>query len=184
MQHTFASFTFVFIQEVKLELVNYKYKCQGITWDIQSLYIFYFLTKLLWNSTYNRENQISLSSAYNEKQVTELDTVNLLVYKIFYLIQMKAQKTTIIKSVMVQQLSFPTVLSALSKLSITRCTLPLFTQWHHKIFKYFIYILSPIYIYVLQRGPNTWHFCKFYLFAWVFLHFSQKAVFAFTQFNL
>lgn len=39
VQHTWI-FKFVFIQEVKLKLVNYKYKCQGITWDIQRLYVF------------------------------------------------------------------------------------------------------------------------------------------------
>lgn len=67
---------------------------------------------------------------------------------------MKARKTTIIHSVMVQQLSFLTVLSALSKLSTTRCTLPLCTQWHHKVFKYFIYILSPIYICTAKRAKH------------------------------
>lgn len=63
-----------------------------------------------------------------------------------YLIQTKARETGVIYWVMVEQLCI--------RQAKTRCTLPLFTQWHHKVLKYFIYILSPIYICIAKRAEH------------------------------
>lgn len=97
---------------------------------------------------------------------------------------MKAQKTTIIRSVMVQQLSFLTVLSALSELSneVYFTTVYSVTSQSFEIF----YLYTVTNIYVLQRGPNTCKNVKFYTtFAWIFLRFfpkQQSRVIVFTQF--
>lgn len=71
-----------------------------------------FLISHIFPTEFNIQqgNQTRLSFEYNEKQVTELYTVDLPIYKNVYLIQMKALKTTRIHSVMVHQLPFLSVI--------------------------------------------------------------------------
>lgn len=87
---------------------------------------------------------------------------------------MKALKTTIY-SLMIHKLLFLTLLFALSKLSRSGVFNPLLTQWHNKVLKYFIFILLPIYMYILQRAKNLQKKVKFHTtFASMFLYFFPQ----------
>lgn len=63
------------------------------------------------------------------------------------------------------------MLLALSELSRTSVLYHCFTQWHHKVFKYFIDILSPIYRGTAERAK---HLQK------VILHQVHRNIFAFS----
>lgn len=83
---------------MKLKCINYKYKCQDITGDIQRyLIISEFLISISYVIQHTTGNNTSVSCrfVYNEKQVTvtELDTVKLPIIKNVYLIQLQDWKT-------------------------------------------------------------------------------------------
>lgn len=91
----------------EIKTFNYKYKCQGITWDIQRLYIFNFSQIILTELNIHLGNKLKCCIQWKTSYIVILSICQ---FCNSYLIQTKAQETGIIYSVMVEQLSFLTVI--------------------------------------------------------------------------